>query len=432
MQKIELMNVEKRIKNIINEWFYSEPLLFFTFCSHTLIKNSLMKCPLRSGVSQKCFRLEYNPEILTNFSEINLTEALKIEGYRILLSHPYKRQPYNANKTVLVIASDIVINQFYKTDFCLAGIEYLKSLTKKFKEEKNPLGVEWSGTEEEKFFMKNLNIDHRTGRFFVLDNLSFEEWYKKILFLLKHISFGGENAGSSSLNETAKNIGEAGDLWEENEEALADIQKNIQKVEVDQGWGGLGGSLKREILEQADFSMDFRKALTLFRQNIINASRTLTRMKPSRRFGFKAMGSRYKRKADVLIAVDVSGSITDESFNRFFKAINNIFFLGIIEKIDVIFFDTVLKFSEPIPFKKKIKLKEISGRGGTDFQCAVDYFSFHKDYDGLIIFTDGKGDCPVIHGKKNILWVLTSRIDYENAVPWISTLNGNRATFMPF
>lgn len=422
------MKIENRLKNIVNEWFYSEPLLFLAACSHQILENTQMNVPMRSGR----LRIEFNPGLLENCSDNELSEYLKIEVFRILLQHPYRREPYNANKNILLIASDLTINQFYKTNIRLEGAEYLKSLTKRFKELENPLGEEWAGTEEEKFFMRNLNIDRQTGRFYSCDNLSFEDWYKWILFLVKHISTEGQNAGNSSLAEKTDFATDAADLWEENEEAQENIQKNIQKVEIDQGWGELGGGLKREIQSQADFSMDYRRALSQFRQNIVSATRNLTRMKPSRRFGFKAMGSRYQRKANVLIAVDVSGSITDESFNRFFHAINNIFFLGIIEKIDVIFFDTTLKFSKPVSIKKKLSLKEIQGRGGTNFQCAVDFFASHKEYNGLIIFTDGQGNPPLMRSSQNVLWILTTRIDYENSRSWINSLPGNKATYMPF
>lgn len=422
------MNVELRLKQIVNEWFYSEPLLFLASSSHFFVENLEMNVPFRSGKK----RIEFNPKFLENLSNSELSEYLKVEIYRILLEHPYKRQPYNANKNVLLIASDATINQFCYFTVHLSGVEYLKSLTKRFKELENPLGKDFSGTEEEKFFMRNLNIDHKTGRFYAIDNLSFEDWYKWILFLIKHISSGGKNVGSSFLSEKANFVSDAADLWEENDEISEEIKKNIQKVEVEGLWGTSGGSAKREILKSADFSMDYRRALSCFRQNIISSKRILTRMKPSRRFGFKAMGSRYERKANVLIAVDVSGSITDESFSRFFKAINNIFFLGIIEKIDVIFFDTNLKFSKPVSIKKKIELKELKGRGGTNFQVPIDFFSSKNEYNGLIIFTDGQGDKPKIVGKKNILWILTSRLDFEKSRAWIESLPGNKATYMPF
>ena len=155
-------------------------------------------------------------------------------------------------------------------------------------------------------------------------------------------------------------------------------------------------------------------------------------MKPSRRYGFSAMGSRYERKADILIAVDVSGSITDESFNRFYHAIKNFFFLRIIENIDVIFFDVNLKNTSPVKFTRNFKLSEITGRGGTSFQPPVDYFLENKKrYAGMIIFTDGEGDVPKLKAAAPILWILDNRLAFEKSRWWIENLPGCWATFLP-
>lgn len=423
------MNIEAKLKSIIQNWFYSEPLLFSVAASHSLVMNDMMQVPVRSGQ----FRIEYSPSQMEKMNDDALEEYLKIEIYRILLGHPYSRKPYNVRPQILLLASDVTINSFYKSSVPLAGVEYLKSLAPRFKDMIYPLGEKWAGTDEEKFFQRNLNINRISGYFEPVDDLTFEQWYKWILFLIQEISISGENAGSSvNAQNLAFGSDDAAELWEENSEAQEQLRQDIQKAEIDQGWGSVGGGLQRSIQANCDFSMDYRRMLGQFRQAIVSASRTLTRMRPNRRFGFKAMGSRYNRKANVLIAVDVSGSITDESFTRFFHVINNIFFLGIIEKIDVIFFDTNLKLSKPVPFKKKVQLKEIQGRGGTNFQPAIDFFDENNEYNGMIIFTDGQGNIPVVKGNKNILWILTSRLDYEKSKPWINTLSGSKCTYMPF
>lgn len=421
------MQVKERLKNITSSWFYTEPVLFSISCTHVLTENTAMNIPMRSGA----LRIEYNPELLSKMEDSELEEYLKVEMYRILLQHPYKRLPHNARKNILILASDVIIGTKCKITVPLSGIEYLKAMSHRFKTLINPLGEKWAGTDEEKFFLRNLNTNRVTGVFEPVDDLSFEEWYRWIYFLISEVSIAGNNAGLKNVPSLNDFSSEASDLWEENEEALQKINSDIQNAEIDQSWGSVGGGLQRTVKESSDFSMDYRRMLGQFRQKIVTSSRTLTRMKPSRRFGFNCMGSRYNRKADILIAVDVSGSITDENFNRFFCAIKNIFFLGIIEKIDVIFFDTNLKLSKPVPFRKKIELKEIQGRGGTNFQCVYDFFQESKDYNGMIIFTDGQGTVPVQKGNQNVLWILTGRQDYEKSRSWINQLKGNKATYMP-
>lgn len=425
-------DTEKRINKIIKDWFVTEALLFSAVTTHHTVLNDSLSVPLRTG--NLC--IEYSNILTQNLSEAELSDLLKIEVYRILLKHPYTRQPHKANPTVLLLASDIVISKFFVPSSKIesAGLTFLKSLAWKFSTLDYPLGKKWADTEELKFFQRNLQIDRATGQLKTVDDLTFEEWYKKIIFLIRETSAGGGEAAvqGALFDYDLSAITESSELWKEDENAANQINDKIKKAEIEQGWGKSGGNLQRVLQGEVDFSFDYRRALSHFRANIVSAERHLTRMKPSRRYGFKAMGSRYERKADILIAVDVSGSITDESFNRFYHAIKNFFFLKIIEKIDLIFFDVNLKKSEPVKFTSKLNLQEITGRGGTNFQVPLDYFLERRSkYDGMIIFTDGEGAAPKIDVSATILWILDSRLAYEKSRWWIEGLAGNYATFLP-
>lgn len=428
--------IETKLKQITKDWFFSNPLLFSAACTHAFVENNNMTVPIRSG----CMRIEYSSAQMEHFSQTQLEGHLLFEMYRILLQHPYTRKPYNCKPGILLAASDVTIYQLLLKDknnswildnIKLSGIEYLKNQAVRFHTLEHPLGIKWHLSDEEKFFQRNLQIDSKTGHLVCVDNLSFEEWYRRILFLVTETSIAGENAGSAE-GAGAFNK-ESAELWEENEEAQQEIKAQLEKADIDQGWGGLGGELQRELKDSCDFSFDYRRALAKFRQNVVSANRHLTRMRPSRRYGFKAMGSRYERKANILIAVDVSGSITDESFEHFTHAIKNFFFLGMIEKIDLIFFDVNLKNTKAIPFRKKIELDQIKGRGGTSFQPCLDYYNQHNDeYSGMIIFTDGEGAIPSAGNAINILWILDSRLAWEKSRQWINTIPGNQSTYLPF
>lgn len=429
------MTCEKRLKTIIKNWFISEPLLFSIITTHHLVMNDGLTVALRTG--RMC--IEFSNLLCSELSDTELTDFLKIETYRILLKHPYARQPYKANPTALQLASDVVIAKFFVPPSGIesAGIVYLKSQAWRFSTLDYPLGKRWSDTDELKFFQRNLQIDHNTGLLKTVDDLTFEQWYKWLLFLISETSAGGgEASGAGALSDyDLSAITESAELWQEDESAQNQIDDKIKKAEIENGWGETGGNLVRTLQEQTDFSFDYRRALTKFRANIVSVNRRLTRMKPSRRYGFSAMGSRYERKADILIAVDVSGSITDESFTRFYHAIKNFFFLKIIENIDLIFFDVNLKNTSPIKFSKNLKLAEIQGRGGTNFQPPIDYFLENRSrYSGMIIFTDGEGEVPKMtggSGNASILWILDSRLAYEKSRWWIESLPGNFGTFLP-
>ena len=429
------MTCENRLKTIIKNCFISEPLLFSIITTHHLVMNDGLTVAMRTG--RMC--IEFSNLLCSELSDTELTDFLKIEAYRILLKHPYARQPYKANPTALQLASDVVIAKYFVPPSGIesAGIVYLKSQAWRFSTLDYPLGKRWSDTDELKFFQRNLQIDRNTGLLKTVDDLTFEQWYKWLLFLIRETSAGGgEASGAGALSDyDLSAITESAELWQEDESAQNQIDDKIKKAEIENGWGETGGNLVRTLQEQTDFSFDYRRALTKFRANIVSVNRRLTRMKPSRRYGFSAMGSRYERKADILIAVDVSGSITDESFARFYHAVKNFFFLKIIENIDLIFFDVNLKNTSPIKFSKNLKLAEIQGRGGTNFQPPVDYFLENRSrYSGMIIFTDGEGEVPKMtggFGNASILWILDSRLAYEKSRWWIESLPGNFGTFLP-
>ncbi len=426
------MTCEKRLNSIIQHWFINEPLLFSVVTTHHLVSNESLSVPMRTG--HQC--IEYSELLTKDLSENELTDFLKTEAYRILLKHPYARQPYKANPMALQLASDVILSHYFipQSGIETAGIVYLKSQAWRFSTLDYPLGKRWADTEELKFFQRNLQIDRATGLLKTVDDLTFEQWYKKLLFLIRETSAGGgEASGAGALSDyDLSAVTESAELWQEDENAQNQIDDKIKKAEIENGWGETGGNLVRTLQEETDFSFDYRRALTKFRANIVSVSRRLTRMKPSRRYGFSAMGSRYERKADILIAVDVSGSITDESFARFYHAIKNFFFLRIIENIDLIFFDVNLKNTTPVKFTKNFKFAEIAGRGGTSFQPPIDFFMENRTrYSGMIIFTDGEGDVPVIKVPASILWILDSRLAFEKSRWWIESLPGNSGTSLP-
>ena len=49
----------------------------------------------------------------------------------------------------------------------------------------------------------------------------------------------------------------------------------------------------------------------------------------------------------------------------------------------------------------------------------------------MIIFTDGYADIPKITKAKQMLWILTSKQEYDNAIQWIRDLRLSKATWIP-
>ncbi len=384
------MSVKEKIRSVIDSWFLYEPLLFDVYCTHKLVENNKMKCPFRTGKR----RIEYNPDLLENHSTEEIAEHLKIEVMRILLKHPYQRVPLDPNRAALKTASDVTIS-------------------------------------EHCFSNKQL---HNAGYYNLEYGLSYEEYYKELYYICPNFGSNGISDGKVSPVMPDGEIWEyeaaadASELWNDDEEMCDSVNRQILKAQKTNQWGSVTGSCKETINASLRIPMDYRRILSQFRASIISQRRLLTRMKPNRRYGFQFMGSKFEPKTHLLVAVDVSGSISSEDLEKFFSIINRFFSFG-VEAIKVLAFDTEIK--QEIELKKAVKNIKIEGRGGTYFQCVIDYYESHEDYQGLIIFTDGYAEVPKISRNKQILWILTGKNEYDNAYKWINNLRMNRATWIP-
>ena len=100
------MTVGERIKHLSQDWFLTEPLLFAVLCTHALKRNDNMGCDMRCGKGL----IEYNPERLEHFDDNQLALRLKAEVVRIILKHPYQRQPYNPRRDLMRLSSDLTLS----------------------------------------------------------------------------------------------------------------------------------------------------------------------------------------------------------------------------------------------------------------------------------------------------------------------------------
>ena len=182
-------------------------------------------------------------------------------------------------------------------------------------------------------------------------------------------------------------------------------------------WGSLSGDLAERVRASSRASLDWKKVLFGFRAQVLSQERHLTRMRPSRRTGFDNMGSVRQFTSRLLIALDVSGSISSEALSYFLGVVNSAFKYGITE-IEVIQFEYTVTASQTL--RHALKETIAVGRGGTNFQAPIDYAA-ERDFDGLIILTDGYAPEPVIpaHFKTPILWVCESNEAYRQHEGWM-------------
>lgn len=131
--------------------------------------------------------------------------------------------------------------------------------------------------------------------------------------------------------------------------------------------------------------------------------------KESKRFPQTA-GIKIKFKQNILVAIDTSGSVSDEELYEFFSEIHHIYKSGV--GVTIMEFDCSLQ--RVYPYKGKWD-GSISGRGGTCFEVPVTHYNENKSkYTSAVIFTDGYAPIEQLKPHQRLMWVITSTGSDQN------------------
>lgn len=366
--------MRERIAHILERWFISEPALFQVLCAHSIEENTSMPCAVRSGAR----KVEYNPLFLKEMGDLALDQALRTEAIRILLKHPYQRKPDACSQQAIAVGSNLTIGDNY------------------------PFG--------------SLNIE-RPGDFELPTGREYEWYSRRIQEMLPedggNRDGGADERGDRLAADADKNTA-LSELWDEDELTVTMINGIIESTK---DWGSLAGNFAEKLKASTKAKINWRNVLSGFRASILSTERKLTRMRPNRRTGFENMGSIRRFDTRVLVAVDVSGSISSADLSYFYGVINSAFRYG-FSAVDVIQFDAGVRMVESL--KKVIRDVMVLGRGGTSFQEPINY-AHENGYDGLVILTDGYAPEPVIpdNMRCKIVWVCNNKESYEHSHGWM-------------
>ena len=140
---------------------------------------------------------------------------------------------------------------------------------------------------------------------------------------------------------------------------------------------------------------------------IIDVDIKKTRKKESNRFP-DASGLKHKRKSNIFLVIDTSGSVSDKELCDFFSEINHIYKAG--AKVTICDCDT--KVNKIYDYTGQWDGK-INGRGGTTLSPAIEYFNDHRrDYQTIVLFTDGWIESDPIKVLGQAMWIITSEGDH--------------------
>jgi len=329
-------------------------------------------------------KLVVNPDFFDSLNELHRKGLIKHELLHIAFGHLTMRDSY-ADKELFNIAADLEINQYILPSWLPEGGITMDSFP-------------------------NLNLPFKAGT---------KEYYK----LLQEERDKGEN-GDQDLQNMLSEGGPNNHSWGEFENLSEAEKKLIEKQvehqlttiadEIEKSQGNIPGELSGLIerlrhVEPPKF--DWKGYLRRFVGSSIKSYTRILRRKPNKRYPDNP-GLKIKYRNSVLVAIDTSGSVSDNEVKEFLNEIHHINKTG--SYVDIIQCDTKIQSVEPFNPKKDFK---VHGRGGTSFQPVIDYYNENRrKYTTLIYLTDGEApppkDCP-----KRTLWCHSSRSRINEELP---------------
>ncbi len=313
------------------------------------------------------FEMIYNPEFLASLPEKQVKGVLKHEFYHLIFEHVTSRKPEGVPHKTWNVAADLAINSHLVDELpdfvCMPGVGPFEDLPK-FKT------AEW--------YLKNITDDQAdqcgegsgngepgTGQ---LD--SHDGWDEE-----------GGSPAQEAANQMAKER-----LKQAMKEAAQEASKSPN------GWGSVGGELKKEIMKKLEAKVDWKKVLRYFIKTSQRASKSSTVRRINKRYAYIHPGKKVQRQAKIAIAIDQSGSVSDDMLESFFGELNK---LAKLAAFTVIPFDTQVDEKLVYEWKKgKAHKAERVMCGGTCFNAPTEYVNKRGDFDGVIILTDMEAPAP--------------------------------------
>jgi predicted metal-dependent peptidase len=179
--------------------------------------------------------------------------------------------------------------------------------------------------------------------------------------------------------------------------------------------GKLGGLLARMVGELLQPKLPWRMLLARYMTQV--ARDDYSYMRPSRREGQMILPSLRSEQADIVVALDTSGSVNTEELNEFVAEIDAI--KGQLRaRLTLHACDTALAEGGPWVFEpwEEFRLpRQFRGGGGTDFRPVFEWVEQQgRAPDLLLYFTDAEGDFPLSEPHYPVLWLVKGKAP----VPW--------------
>jgi len=385
-----MMDKVQSLSKISKELMLKEPYYgFFLIMLNKVWRKDLPT----AGVSKHNinYQLAINEEFWTGLSDDHKMGLLKHELLHIAFGHLVSFGSFS-NKKLANVAMDMEINQYIEASWLPEG------------------GINIDDYAE-------LNLDKKAGCRY---------YYDQLLRLQDEKEKKG-STGNQGMDQLLDDIAN-GDIpdhstWEEfNDLSEAEkklIEKQVQKILSDakeqtiKKRGNVPGEIEGLIVveEFTKPKFDWKGYLRRFTGTSTKIFTKKIRRKENRRYE-ENPGLKIKMKQHMLLAIDTSGSVSNDELAEFMNEIHHIHKAGV--DITIVQCDTSIRSIEPYKGKNDLK---VHGRGGTEFDPVLDYYNANlKKYTSLVYFTDG--ECYTsVKPRSRVLWVLSERSDMNEELP---------------
>jgi predicted metal-dependent peptidase len=331
------------------------------------------------------FEMAYNPDFFAKLPEEQIRGVLKHEFYHLIFEHVTSRKPEGVPHMKWNIAADLAINSHLQGELpencCMPGVGPFADLPlgksaewylANFPEQPEKEGGSGSGEGGEG------EGDPQDGNF---DDHS-----------------GWDDANASAQQQAANQMAK-----ERLKQAMKEAAKEASQSP--KGWGSVSGEVKQEILKRLESKVDWKKVLRYFIKTSQRASRRSSVKRINKRYAYIHPGKKVQRQAKIAIAIDQSGSVSDDMLSAFFAELNS---LAKLAEFTVVPFDTNVDESKVYIWKKgKQQKAERVLCGGTDFDAPTKYVN-DNSFDGVIILTDMEAPKPKAC-KAQRMWMTDAR-----------------------
>ena len=363
---------------------------FFAALSRKIEKRATTAIPtagVRVDPDTAQFEMVYNPEFFASLPEEHVRGVLKHEFYHLIFDHVTSRKPEGVDPKLWNICADLAINSHLVGELpdncCMPGVAPFEDLPKgqtaewylanmPQNEEAEGEGESGDGGEPGDGEPGNPgNFDDHSG------------W-----------SESGDSPEQEAANQMAK-------------ERLKQAMKEAasEAAQAAKGWGSMSAGVKEEILKRLETKVDWKKVLRYFIKTSQRANRRSSVKRINKRYAYIHPGKKVQRQAKIAIAIDQSGSVSDDMLASFFGELNK---LAKLAEFTVIPFDTEVPEDKVYVWKKGQNRKtERVSCGGTCFNAPTDYVN-GQNFDGVIILTDMEAPKPK-RCKAQRMWMTDER-----------------------